>query len=290
MKNSVLFKVGDWFYHHPGRVLRKNRLLKDSEAFWNMKIGYYVDKLGEDYPCEETDLSPDKVKETRSKWVHIEKCEITGGFLMGSLCAMLWGAGDYINKYETFTTWSQIVIRIAIYLCVVMMTGAATAFLLQSRLNKRVRKRQETIKGELPGFVTNMILLLQAGVTVVRAFNMSVEAIKTDSPLRRAGTKVEKDILRGMREEEALEKFADRCRIIEASRLVSVMIQNLRKGGTEISPMLRVVANECWEERKKIARVKGEEASAKLLLPMMMLLLAIICVVVTPAMLTLMEV
>jgi len=268
MKDNLFYELGTWMDKYPARLLRKVRVLREAEGSMDVQLAYYVEKLGEEFSQE--------------------KRKILGGFVVGGFLGLVWVVGDIVKM---ILNGRRIIPQsIPVYAVTVIALGGLMSFLLYRKLNDRVKRREEQIKRELPEFVTNMILLLQAGITVFRAFNMSISTIQGDSPLKKAGENVEKEVMCGLREEEALERFSDRCRVIEASRLVSVMIQNLRKGGSEISPMLRVVANECWEERKKIARVKGEEASAKLLFPMMMLLLAIVCIVVTPAVLTLIQV
>lgn len=288
MKKDWFYRIGTWVDKYPAQLFRKNRLIREAEDGWDVRLAYYVEKLGEEYiTCDTKDISK-STENNRAMGVLREKRRILGGFAIGSCLGLSWMVGDIVKLIANNQEIKPH--TIPVYVVVVVCMGGLISFLLHRKLNDRVRKREEDIKRELPGFVTNMILLLQAGVTVFRAFNMSIAAIQGESPLKKAGANVEREVMCGLREEEALERFSDRCRVIEASRLVSVMIQNLRKGGSEISPMLRVVANECWEERKKIARVKGEEASAKLLFPMMLLLLAIVCIVVTPAILTLMQV
>jgi tight adherence protein C len=51
--------------------------------------------------------------------------------------------------------------------------------------------------------------------------------------------------------------------------------------------LLRLQADECWELRKLRAKQLGEEASAKLLIPMMIMFVGILIIVVLPAVLQL---
>jgi tight adherence protein C len=85
------------------------------------------------------------------------------------------------------------------------------------------------------------------------------------------------------------EDFARRCRTIEVSRFVSIIIQNIKKGNDELALILRVISNESLNTRKNIAKKLGEEASAKMIIPMMIMFLAIILIVSTPAVLSLIK-
>jgi len=96
------------------------------------------------------------------------------------------------------------------------------------------------------------------------------------------------EINTGKSEFEAYEDFGKRCRSPEIFKFVSIVLQNLRRGSTELVAILRLQVNECWLIRKSIAKQLAEEASSKLLFPMMMMFLAIIFIVMTPAILSMM--
>ncbi|HEX3032296.1 MAG TPA: type II secretion system F family protein, partial [Bacillota bacterium] len=50
--------------------------------------------------------------------------------------------------------------------------------------------------------------------------------------------------------------------------------------------MLTALSQEAWERRKDIARKQGEEAGAKLVLPMAMVFVAIAIIVMAPALIS----
>ena len=91
-----------------------------------------------------------------------------------------------------------------------------------------------------------------------------------------------RDMEAGKPELAALENFAKRCAIPEITRFVSVLVQNLKKGGAQMVSVLRISASECWLMRKNAARRMGEEASTKMLLPIMLIFLAILLITATP--------
>lgn len=154
-------------------------------------------------------------------------------------------------------------------------------------LFEKVKKRRLEIQLDFPDFINKLTLLVNAGMTVSKAW----EKIASDSGCQtslylEAGLAIA-DIRSGIPEHKAYEEFAKRCRVPVITRFISVILQNIKKGNAELVPILRVFANECWELRKNTAKRLGEEASTKLLLPMMLMFAAILLIVGMPAVLAL---
>lgn len=64
------------------------------------------------------------------------------------------------------------------------------------------------------------------------------------------------------------------------------MIQNLLKGNEEIAYFLKEMSDEMWEEKKHLAKRKGEAANSKLLIPTVMIFVGILGMIMIPAFLT----
>ena len=154
-------------------------------------------------------------------------------------------------------------------------------------LDERIRKRRLSIQMDFPDFLNKLVLLINAGMTVSRAWEKVVNDSRKGGLLYEELRAVVSDIRSGKPEQRAYEDFAKRCRIPEITRFVSVVLQNLRKGNSELVSVLRVYAGECWEMRKNAARRLGEEASTRMLLPMVLMFLAVLLIVITPAVLAL---
>lgn len=152
-------------------------------------------------------------------------------------------------------------------------------------LDKKVKKRRATIRMDFPGFLNKLTLLINAGLTVSKAWEKVVLENRKDSLFYRELNEVLASVRSGKPEQRAYEDLARRCRVPEVTRYVAVILQNLRKGNSELVSLLRVYSRECWEMRKSEAKKMGEEASAKLLLPMTLMFLAILLIVATPAVL-----
>lgn len=72
-------------------------------------------------------------------------------------------------------------------------------------------------------------------------------------------------------------------------KMLSVLlVQNLRKGNENLLELLEREAAAVTEERKRNAKVQGEEAGIKLLLPMVMQLIVVLIILMVPAFLNFM--
>ncbi|NMB33882.1 MAG: type II secretion system F family protein [Clostridium sp.] len=175
------------------------------------------------------------------------------------------------------------------YLIVGILMLAAVIYFTDNELSGKVKKRRLSIQIDFPDFLNKLILLVNAGMTMSRAWEKIVVENKRESILYEELGVVLADIRAGKPEITAFEDFAKRCRIPEITRFVSVALQNLNRGSSEMIPILRLQASECWEMRKHAAKRLGEEASTKMLLPLALMFFAIILIVGTPAILALVK-
>lgn len=163
-----------------------------------------------------------------------------------------------------------------------------TVFFAPDReLDERIKKRSFYIQYEFPDFLNKLVLLINAGMTVPRAWEKIVSDRHNMTPLYEELNATYIEIKNGKPEISAYEDFARRCRVKEVTKFITLVIQNLKKGSREMVPLLRLQASECWEMRKNLARRLGEEASTKLVLPLMIMFVGILVIVVLPAVLQL---
>lgn len=87
----------------------------------------------------------------------------------------------------------------------------------------------------------------------------------------------------GISEAEAYRRFGERCGQVKYKTLSTLLIQNLQKGSRYLADLLEKESVEAWEERKRKARVLGDTAATKLLLPMVLMLLVVMAVIMLPA-------
>jgi len=159
-------------------------------------------------------------------------------------------------------------------------------FLADQSLNDKIAKRRLEIQIEFPEFVNKLTLLVNAGMTISKAWEKIINENQKDTVLYREMEYALGEIQAGKAESVAYEEFARRCKVKEITKFVSVIVVNLKREGPEMVPVLRQQGNECWEMRKAAAKQLGEEAGTKILLPLMIMFLGIIIIVATPAVLS----
>ena len=69
----------------------------------------------------------------------------------------------------------------------------------------------------------------------------------------------------------------------EYKKCASLLSQNVQKGAGGMLAALNQEAVNAFEERKAVARKKGEEAQTRMLLPMIMMLVVVMILVMVPA-------
>lgn len=173
-----------------------------------------------------------------------------------------------------------------LFACVAIAAYIGMPMLVDNGLKGKIENRRTSIRLEFPEFVNKMTVLVNAGMTISRAWEKIANDMKKDTPLAREMQYTMGEISAGKPEAVAFEEFGRRCKIKEIIKFVSVVVLNLKKGGAEVVPVLKMQAEECWEMRKAAAMRVGEEAGTKVLIPMMIMLVGVIVIVVTPAILS----
>ena len=126
----------------------------------------------------------------------------------------------------------------------------------------------------------NSLLLINAGMPLREAIE-SVAA-RGESVFFEEIRLLLEDMKNGVPDYEALQKFADRCGISEVRKFSSIMIQNMKKGSSELAYALMDLSSEVWRMRVNSVREEGEKASAKLLIPIFMIFGGILMMVAVP--------
>lgn len=158
--------------------------------------------------------------------------------------------------------------------------------MIDKGLNDKIEKRRLSLQLEFPDFINKLTLLVNAGMTISKAWEKIATDNTKNSPLYNEMTYALAEIKAGKPEAVAYEEFGRRCKVKEIVRFVSIIILNLKKGGADVVPILKVQGMECWEMRKALAKRVGEEASTKILIPLMIMFVGIIIIVATPAILS----
>lgn len=155
------------------------------------------------------------------------------------------------------------------------------------KLDKQIMTRQRKILLDLPELLNQIVLLVNAGETVLQAI-MSCTA-KTErhrqSILYQEFSQVIEELKVNSSLPLALENFNKRCVLAEITLFTTTILMNYRKGGSEFVFALQALSNELWQRRKAVTRTLGEEASSKLVFPMVIVFLVVMVIVASPAIL-----
>ena len=156
-------------------------------------------------------------------------------------------------------------------------------FLTDTTLDQMIEKRNQNIKYDFPEFLSKLTLLISAGLTFESAWEKVLNSTNKNSVLYHEFKKTFQDMEANITREVCLKNLSRRCKVNEISKFSTIVLQNITKGSADMTNKLEMLANECWVERKSLAKKKGEEASTKLLFPMMLMLLAVFIITVVPA-------
>ena len=156
---------------------------------------------------------------------------------------------------------------------------------------EEMAKRAEQLLMDYPSLIMKFTLLIQAGMTVRRAFQKISSDYLRNCPKEgryayEAVTTTCHEMDSGVAQLEAYRRFGERCGQMKYKTFSTILIQNLQKGGHRMADLLEKEALEAWDERKRKARVMGETAATKLLVPMIMMLAVVMAIIMIPAFLS----
>ena len=156
---------------------------------------------------------------------------------------------------------------------------------------EEMAKRAEQLLMDYPSLIMKFTLLIQAGMTARKVFQkMSTDYMrnrpKTGRYAYEAIIIMCHEMDSGIAELEAYRRFGERCGQMKYKTFSTILIQNLQKGSHRMADLLEKEALEAWDERKRKARVLGETAATKLLVPMVMMLAVVMAIIMIPAFLS----
>ena len=183
----------------------------------------------------------------------------------------------------TFLPICFLITVIANDMLIFVIAIALVAFLMFNVVydkNTKIEKRHESILRDFPHVLSQMALLINAGMPLREAID--VAAKKEGGVLYEEMHTLNDDIKNGVPEYEAMREFANRCGVDEVRKLASLIVQNVRKGSSELAASMMDLSGEVWHRRTSQVKEQGEKASTKLLLPILIIFGGIIIMVVAP--------
>ena len=172
-----------------------------------------------------------------------------------------------------------------------LLLGLGIFPLSKEREKQTQLKKTQQMQRDYPDIIQKMILYLKAGLSI----RMSVEKLAADYMKRKEASLTEtrwayeeivktcRELKGGIYEKDAYERLGRRCGLAEYKVLSVLLVQNLKKGNQSILELLEREAVSAGEDRLRRARIQGEEASTKLLLPMILQLIVVLIILMVPA-------
>lgn len=161
-----------------------------------------------------------------------------------------------------------------------------------SDVKKEIKNRNSQMERDYPDIVSKLMMLNTAGLSVRMSWKRIVsdyeKHVKTNGKryayeeMKLAENKMDS----GSSETAAYAEFGRRCGIRNYVKLGSILEQNIKKGSTGIKDSLEYEVREALEERKNMARKRGEEAGTKMLFPMLVMLIVSIVIIIIPSFMT----
>lgn len=168
-----------------------------------------------------------------------------------------------------------------ILLAVSPVLAAAGYMLAAARVLDVIDRREEEIMKQFPNVVSNLALLINSGMDTFNAWDnvahnseglIYMEMRRTIQDMR----------TQGVSEIQAYINFGTRCAVPKVTKFVSMMVQNIRKGSEDLSDFLAYESTVCWEEKKNRAKIQGEKAGNKLMVPIFMIMTGILVLIIGP--------
>lgn len=158
---------------------------------------------------------------------------------------------------------------------------------------KAKEKREAQLLAEYPQMLSQMALLLGAGMTVSHAWERIVLSYDNrcsgqdgdgqELPVYEEMRTTYHQIKDGIGERLAYEQFGERLQLQVYRRLATLLVQNLRKGTAGLSKLLEREMEDALDTQENFTKKRGEELQTKLLLPMMLMLGLVIVIIMIPA-------
>ena len=210
--------------------------------------------------------------------------------------------GKKLRWYQQENSNSLLIAGITVMMAVILVLGREQ----ERKQAKEVRKIQ--MMRDYPEILSKFILLLNAGMSMRKAFAkigldykrqqevltgyLYGHAAKKQENIRGRRYAYEEflntyyEMEKGISEREAYERLGSRCDTPQYKTFSMLLVQNLKKGNKNLMEMLERESASAFEERKRLAKILGEKAGTKLLLPMGSMLVIVFVILLVPAFLS----
>ncbi len=148
---------------------------------------------------------------------------------------------------------------------------------------KKIKDREEELKNGYTEFVGRFVILLGAGLSISAVWKKLEISFASNKSLSEEIRLTLWETNNGKTEREAYENFGKRIGGTQYAKFVSVINQSLKLGSGQLLARLEAESEAAMFERRNKAKVMGEMADTKLLMPMMLQLVFIMLIIMVPA-------
>lgn len=164
----------------------------------------------------------------------------------------------------------------------IMIVPVLIPFYINLNVDSRIKDQHSEILFDYPNVLSKLALLINAGMTLRAAWDNVSES--GNRKLYREMQVVSTKLANMVPATVAYSELADACRVNEIKKFVSIVCQNLEKGGPDLTNVMKELSVDAWTIKKNIAKVKGNEASTKLIIPVGISFVAILVMILAPIM------
>lgn len=151
-----------------------------------------------------------------------------------------------------------------------------------NEMGKQIKKRSEACVLEFSNVVSKLAMLMSCGMIMKDAW--FIVANSKQGEIYDLMQEACNEMNSGKSAAEAVYNFGVRSSAQEIRKFSSILIQNIEKGGSDVTMYMRQQSEELWNHRRQLMLQKGDEAAAKLLIPTMMVLVGLIIIIISVAM------
>ncbi|MFD2612169.1 type II secretion system F family protein [Paenibacillus gansuensis] len=170
---------------------------------------------------------------------------------------------------------------LALYAAGIVLTIMLPAVRMK-QLKSRVDRRKTEVAADMPELLDKLALLINAGETIQAAWKRCSQEGSMSRPLYIELRKSAAELERQVSFSRVMEGFHKRCGVQDTSVFTNTVLMNYRKGGNDLVLSLRELSRQLWEKKRSAAKTAGEEASAKMVMPLMIVFVVILLVVAAP--------
>lgn len=164
-------------------------------------------------------------------------------------------------------------------------------FLKDNDLKKGLKEREHQLMVDYPEIVSKLLLYHSAGLSVKTAIEKIVSGYQEDKKMspkiyRYAYEELEVALIKmksGVSETTAICEYGKRCGLHCYIKLSGIIEQNIRRGTSALTIVLKNELESSMTEKKNIMLKEGGKISTKLMGPMIIMLVIAIAIIMIPA-------